>query len=142
VPLARPALGVYLLRAAGWPPRCQAVQAKTEAALAPVIAKGKPVELRAIALAALGAVQENAGKFNEALQTYTQLTTLYPDNFLAAKSYESIGRINELTGMNDQAKAAYEKLSTQFPGSAWSQRAQERLAALQQPVTQTLTQKK
>lgn len=117
---------------------------EAEQAMLPVAQNGRPKKIIPLALASLGAIQESAGKFQEAIATYNKFLEKYSDNFLAPKVLESLARVYEITGAADQARTTYERITTMYPGSQWFVHAQERLAtfpAAQQPQQPSLNLK-
>lgn len=103
---------------------------EAEKVVTPVTEKGKPANIKPMAMSLLGAIRENAGKYNEAAATYSAFLDTYPEHYYTPKIYESLARVYELSGAMDSARSTYEKLSTLYPSTAWSARAQERISAL------------
>jgi TolA-binding protein len=101
-----------------------------ENTLAPLADKDKPKLLVPLALSMLGTVQENEGKVDDAIKTYSRFLDKYPDHFLAAKTYESLARVYEIKRSIPEAISNYEKLANLYPNTGWAQRAQERLSIL------------
>lgn len=104
--------------------------AEAEKTILPATTGGKPKTMIPLACASLGTIQENEGKYQEAVKTYNNFLDRFPDHYLAPRIYESLGRAYELLGSAADAKATYEKLATLYPASGWAQHAQERIAAL------------
>jgi TolA-binding protein len=103
---------------------------QAEKTVLPVTENGKPKNVVPLAYSTLGTVEEDAGKFQDAVKTYTSFLDKFPEHFMAPRIYESLGRVYELLGSIADAKATYEKLSTLYPATGWAQHAQDRLAAL------------
>ena len=101
-----------------------------ETVLLPLSQKDKPKLLVPLAVSMLGAVQENMGKVDDAVKTYSSFLDKYPDHFLAAKTYESLARVYEIKRSVPEAISNYEKLANLYPNTGWAQRAQERLSVL------------
>ncbi|MBN1823197.1 MAG: tetratricopeptide repeat protein [Endomicrobiales bacterium] len=100
--------------------------------LSPIIASGKPKRLVPFAVSFMGLINENRGKYDEAVSAYLEFLDKYPEHFLTPKIYESLGRVYEIKGSVEDAKTTYEKLTALYPVTGWAKRAQERLAALAQ----------
>ena len=92
--------------------------------------KEKPKEIIPLILSSLGSVQENEGKYQQALGTYNSFLTRFPDNYIAPKIYESLGRVYELINSPVEAKAIYEKMVLLYPSTPWATKAQERAMLL------------
>ncbi|MCB4790474.1 MAG: tetratricopeptide repeat protein [Elusimicrobia bacterium] len=105
---------------------------KAEDFIKPNIDSAKPKPIIPLSLAELGAIQENAQKYKEAIETYNQFLNKFPEHFFAPKIYESLARVYELTNSLMEAKASYEKLVALYPTSPWAQRAQERIDIINQ----------
>lgn len=101
-----------------------------------VLSDGKPRTIIPLAYMALGDIQENGGDIKGAIATYTAFLDKYPDNFYAAKAYESLGRLHEFSNAPGEAKTAYERLATMYPDTGWAQRARERLSFLSSSTAQ------
>jgi TolA-binding protein len=106
---------------------------EAEKTVLPALTAGKPATVIPLAYSLLGTIREDAGKYKEAIDTYSAFLDKYPEHFLAPKIYESLGRVYELTGSAAQARATYEKLATLYPATEWAQRAQNRLSVLPAP---------
>ena len=103
---------------------------EAETTIMPVVEKGKPKTIIPLAMAVLGAIQEDAGKYKVAINTYNSFLDNYPEHYITPKIYESLARVYEITGSTQDAKTTYEKLAALYPSSGWAQRAQERIAAI------------
>jgi hypothetical protein len=75
---------------------------------------------------------EFMGDNKAALERYTSLASLYPDNFWAAESLYRIVMLQSLLQDNDAAAKAYRQLQKDFPDNRWARKATSEFRPLQQ----------
>ena len=94
----------------------------------------KPKELEQFAFPLLTKVQENAGKYKEAILNYNDFLKKFPNSYLVPSMMQDLAMLYEITNMAKEAKTTYEKITVQFPATNWSAKAQQRLAATGEAV--------
>jgi TolA-binding protein len=77
----------------------------------------------------LGQCYQNLNDFTNAINTYNNFISKYPNHFLTPRVYESLAITYELAGEKENARNVYDKLNILYPGSYWSNLAQQKLTA-------------
>jgi len=101
-----------------------------EEILIKLLVSPKPKELEQFAFPLLTKVQENAGKYKEAINNYNDFIKKFPNSYLAPSMLQDLAMLYEITNMPQEAKITYEKITVQFPATSWSAKAQQRLLAI------------
>jgi len=90
----------------------------------------KPKELEQFAFPLLTKVQENAGKYKEAIYNYNDFLKKFPNSYLVPSMLQDLAMLYEIEDMPKEAKTTYEKITMQFPATNWSAKAQQRLVTI------------
>ena len=89
-------------------------------------------EFAAFSLEALGALAEDEGDYETALERYREVRERWPETLPGRRQAVNIGRVHEELDAPEQARDAYEEQLIVFAGSSAARRAQEALQRLQQ----------
>jgi tetratricopeptide (TPR) repeat protein len=87
----------------------------------------KPKTLLPHTLYLLGQCYQNLGDFTNAVKTYNEFISKYPNHFLTPRVYESLAITYDLAGDKENVKNIYDKINILYPGSYWSSIAQKKL---------------
>ncbi|MBI4023460.1 MAG: tetratricopeptide repeat protein [Verrucomicrobia bacterium] len=79
------------------------------------------------ALFGMAAILEANGKTDEALRTYREIVSSFPQSFQAPQVRFAIARLLEMNNRLEEARQAYEELLANHPHSAWKHEASARL---------------